>query len=131
MPIITAWAALICGIFYLLQTVQTIKARRASGVSIGDGDDKILIRRMRGQANAIEQMPLALIALFLAETLGGSAWILAPFAAIFTVSRIAHGYAFGWLEHNAPLRMYGMIGTLVGNLGILAYLAILVVAAST
>lgn len=130
MPIITGWAALICATFYMFQTLQVIKARQKSGVSVGDGGDKLLIRRMRGQANAAEQMPLTLLALFLAEMLGGVAWILIPLAAVFTLARLSHGYAFGWLEHSFPLRFYGMLFSSISSLAILAYLAVLLIGAS-
>ena len=130
MPIITAWAVAVCGIFYMFQTLQVIRARGTAGVSIGDGGDKMLLRRIRGQGNAAEQMPLTLLALGMAELMGGATWILLPLAVVFTGARIAHGYAFGWLEHNRPLRFYGMLLSSLSSLGILGYLGILALLAS-
>jgi len=130
MPIITAWAVAICGIFYMFQTLQVIRARGAEGVSIGDGGDELLLRRMRGQANAAEQMPMTLLALGMAELLGGNTWVLLPLAVIFTGARISHGYAFGWLTHNRPLRFYGMLLSSLSSLGIMGYLGILALMAS-
>lgn len=124
MPIITAWTVLVCGAFYLLQTVQVIRARRSAGVSLGTGGDALLERRMRGQANAAEQMPLTLLALLCAELLGATPWALAPLAALFVGARIAHGYAFGWMEHSGPLRMFGMAGTLTAAGGLLIVLLV-------
>ncbi|KMW56331.1 glutathione S-transfersae-related protein [Candidatus Rhodobacter oscarellae] len=130
MPLITAWAALICGTFFMFQTLQVIRARGSAGVSLGDGGDKLLMRRMRGQANAAEQMPLTLIAMGLAEMLGAPGWALLPLAAVFTVSRLAHGYAFGWLEHNRPLRFYGMAGSAFSTFCILILLGVMVLTRS-
>ena len=130
MPIITAWAVAVCGIFYMFQTLQVSRARGTAGVSIGDGGDKMLLRRIRGQGNAAEQMPLTLLALGMAELMGGATWILLLLAVVFTGARIAHGYAFGWLEHNRPLRFYGMLLSSLSSLGILGYLGILALLAS-
>lgn len=105
-------------------TWQVIAARRASGVALGDGEDKILLRRMRGQANAAEQMPMTLMALLAAELIGGSTFLLGLFALIFCAGRAAHGYGFGWLEHSVPLRMYGMLASISGSALVLIYLFI-------
>ena len=130
MFLITGWTALVCGTFFMFLTRQVINARGTSKVSVGDGGDEVLLRRIRGQANAAEQMPITLIVLGLAEGLGGSAWVLVPLAAIFTAGRISHGVAFGWLEKSLPLRFYGMLGSVLGTLGLLAYLGILLLMAS-
>ena len=127
MPIITAWTVLICVTFYMFLTLQVIKARRIFGVSVGDGGDQMLLRRMRGQANAAEQMPLTLLALLMAEMMGGATVVLIILAATFTASRVAHGIAFGWLEHSFPLRFFGMLGSSMASLATLAYLALILI----
>ena len=78
-------------------TFRVIQARRSSGVSLGDGGDEILLRRIRGQANAAEQMPLTLLALLLAEMIGGSTLLLGLIALLFCAGRVAHGYRL-WLD---------------------------------
>ena len=129
MPIITAWTVFFCAIFYMFLTLRVIRARGEAGVSLGDGGDAKLLRRMRGQANANEHMPLTLLALGLAELMGGEALVLVPLAILFTLSRVAHGVALGWLNHSRTLRFWGMfIGslttmTILGYLGFLALLA--------
>lgn len=127
MPIITAWAVAICGLFFMALTFRVIAVRRSSGVAMGDGDDALLQRRMRGQANAAEQMPLTLLALGCAELLGGWPWLIALLAAVFTTGRLAHGYGFGWLEHTPKLRVYGMVASVTGSFGIFGTLLVLVI----
>lgn len=127
MPIITAWAVVICGLFFMAMTFQVIAARRSSGVALGDGDNAILQRRMRGQANAAEQMPLTLLALGCAELLESPTWLLGLFALVFVAGRLAHGYAFCWLEHTPKLRVYGMMASVTGSFGILGTLLVQVV----
>ena len=124
MPLITAWATLVCGLLCVALTFRVIDARRASGVSLGDGGDEVLLRRMRGQGNANEQIPITLIALLVAEMVSGGGWLLAIFAALFCAGRLAHGIAFGWTLHNQPLRFFGTIASLLGSLAILGYLVV-------
>ena len=123
MPIITAIAAAICGILHYTLTVQVIRARRSEGVSLGDGGSTLLERRIRGQANASEQMPLALIALLCAELLAGPGVILGLSAAVFCLGRVLHGVAFGWMVHS-KLRIVGMALSLTGSAMILIYLVV-------
>jgi len=123
MPIITGWATLFCATLFIALTFRVIAARRASGVAMGDGGDETLLRRMRGQANAAEQMPITLIALLVTEISAGSGWLLGLFALIFCAGRLAHGIAFGWMMHNMPLRVSGMIASTSGTGLILIHLA--------
>lgn len=66
------------------------KLRGVHKVSIGDGGNEPLLRRMRAQANFIEQAPITLVLVAAVELAGkGGAW-LAPAAAVFIIGRIAH-----------------------------------------
>lgn len=122
-PVITGWATLVCGLMFFALTFRVIAARRASGVALGDGGDKLVMRRMRGQANAAEQMPLTLIALLLAELIGGSTFLLGLLALVFCAGRVIHGIGFGWMDHSPPLRMAGMATSALSTLATLLYLA--------
>jgi uncharacterized membrane protein YecN with MAPEG domain len=59
-------------------------------VSVGDGGHEPLLRRMRAQANFIENAPFVLILLAGLELCGASRLGLALIAAIFILARIAH-----------------------------------------
>ncbi|MGB0799013.1 MAG: MAPEG family protein, partial [Planktomarina sp.] len=100
MLIVSGWTVLICAAFYMALTRQVIAARHSQGVSLGDGGDQLMLRRIRGQANAAEQMPITLIALICAELLGANGLILAVCAALFVIGRLMHGIAFGWMTHS-------------------------------
>lgn len=68
------------------------RLRQSLKVSIGDGGHEIIVRRMRAQANFIENVPISLLLFGLVEISGkGGAW-LAPLGAIFLIGRIAHAY---------------------------------------
>lgn len=66
--------------------------RHKKGISVGHGEDELLMRRMRAQLNFIEQTPLTLLLVGGVELAGhGGAW-LAPAGAAFILGRIAHAY---------------------------------------
>jgi uncharacterized membrane protein YecN with MAPEG domain len=68
------------------------KLRHAHKVSVGDGGNEALIRRMRAQANFMEQTPLTVVLVGLVELAGrGGNW-LATACALFIIGRIAHAY---------------------------------------
>ncbi|WP_340644199.1 MAPEG family protein, partial [Phenylobacterium sp.] len=72
-------------------SVRRFKAR----VLLGDGRDKVLLARIRAQANFVEYVPAALIVLGLAEVNGASAWLVWTCAMSLVLGRAAH--AFGML----------------------------------
>jgi hypothetical protein len=60
-------------------------------VSVGDGGQEPLLRRMRAQANFIENVPFFLILLCGLELSGANRIALGIIAAVFILARIAHG----------------------------------------
>ncbi|MBC2662150.1 MAPEG family protein [Novosphingobium flavum] len=85
--------------------------RHALKVSVGDGGDERIIRRMRAQANFIENTPLLLILFGLIEMTGkGGVW-LAPLGALFMLGRVLHGIGM-----DGTLTWGRMVGTLTAYL---------------
>ena len=91
--------------------------RHQHGVSIGDGGNEQLQRRMRAQLNFAEYAPIVLILIGLIELAGGDARILWAVGILFILARILH--AFG-MDQPSPsrLRMIGMIGSTIVVLGL-------------
>jgi hypothetical protein len=65
--------------------------RHALKISVGDGGNEAVIRRMRAQANFIETTPLMLVLFGLVEAAGKGGLWLAPLGAVFMLGRVAHG----------------------------------------
>lgn len=63
--------------------------RKAHNVMVGDGGNEAVLRRMRAQANFIENTPLVLVLFGLVEAAGKGAW-LAPIGALFMLGRVVH-----------------------------------------
>ena len=86
------------------------KLRGLYKVSVGDGGHEPLLRRMRAQANFIENAPFFLLLLAGLELSGGNRFALGLAAAIFILARIAHGVGMDGGERQR-WRMIGMMST--------------------
>jgi hypothetical protein len=119
----TTAAAAILNIWLMIR-IGTI--RRAAGINVGDGGSEPLQRRMRAQANFIENTPLVLLLVAAIElAAAGGAW-LQYVAALYIIGRIAH--AFGMDGGSKEVgRMAGTLITMLTLLG-LAVVAALVAA---
>jgi uncharacterized membrane protein YecN with MAPEG domain len=80
---------------------STSRVRRQTGIYIGDGGNLHLIRIMRGHANAIEIVPMALILMLLMAGMGAPAWVIHIFGIALTVGRVLHAAYF--IPAEAPL----------------------------
>lgn len=124
---ITSLAAVANGIILLLLTARVIVLRRRDGVVLGDNNDRVLTKAIRGQANAAEQMPLALLLLALVEIQGGPVAALVTLALTLTVGRALHAIYFGAHGISWRFRFYGMLLTLIAQAGLIATLLVVVI----
>ena len=87
---VTLCSAAAAGILAIWLMVRVGQVRISQEVSVGDGGNDHVIRRMRAHANFIETTPIALILIGAIELSGkGEPW-LAYVAAIFLIGRVAH-----------------------------------------
>ena len=110
----SAAAAAILAIWLMIRVGQV---RTSEKVSVGDGGNERVTRRMRAHANFVESAPfvvLLIAAIEIAER--GAAWL--PYvAAVYFIGRILHGLgmeggSMGWG------RMVGTVITLLTLLGL-------------
>lgn len=95
--------------------VRIGRVRMAEKIMVGDGGSDALLRRMRAQANFLENTPFVLILVAAIEMTGkGGTW-LAVIGALFMLGRVLH--AFGM--DNAKPNALRMIGTLIAMLTLL------------
>lgn len=112
MPITMLYAGALALVLLVL-SVRVIQARGATKVYMGDGGNDLMLRRMRGQANFVEYVPMILILLGLLEMRGAPAWELHALGATLLVARLLHGYTFAFATHFPPGRFGGAVLTQV------------------
>ena len=111
MPITALYASLLVPLYVLL-AARIILMRFSARVSVGDGGDKDLLRRMRVHANFAEYVPFALLLMGLAESLALDARLLHGVGIVLALGRYAHAYGMSRRKDILPLRTGGMIATL-------------------
>lgn len=110
-PVTTLYASL-CALLFLVLTIRVISYRRAASVSVGDAGDRVLLGRIRAQANCAEYLPIGLILLALAELQGAPQTALHLLGLALLAGRIAHAIGFSRTPQIMRLRATGMMLTL-------------------
>ena len=123
---VTLTSAAAAAILNIWLSLRVGAVRQALSISVGDGGNESLQRRMRAQLNFVENTAFVLILIAAIELSGsGDPWL--PFvAALYILGRVLHGFGmdggnFGWG------RGVGTVVTLLTQLG-LAVVAALVAA---
>jgi uncharacterized protein len=111
MPVTALMAALLLPL-YLILTFRVINVRRSQKISLGDGGDKAMTRRIRVHANFVETVPFALILLASAESLKAPVLALYAAGALLIAGRLMHAYGTSQSPDVLPLRGLGMVCTL-------------------
>lgn len=108
-PLATALYAGLLGLLYYALMLRVIRLRFRHRVGIGDGGKPDLARAIRVHANFAEQVPFALLALALAETLGAAAWAIHALGAALLIGRLLHAWGLGRYENESPGRAVGTV----------------------
>lgn len=117
MPQITALYASLLALLIVVLALRVVLGRRQGRIGIGDGGNHELIRRIRVHGNAIENVPLALLLMLVAElTAVDAAWLHA-YGIVLVAGRVLH--AFG-LSRHAGTSFGRFAGTLATWLAMLA-----------
>lgn len=123
-PTITPLYAAPLGLVLLLLSVLVIRQRRRSGIALGDGASRPLLRAMRAQGNFVEYVPLTLLLMLLAELQSAAAPALHLAGLLLLAGRLAHAAGVSREPEDFRLRVAGMALTLTA-LGLAAILAVL------
>jgi len=109
---ITAFYAALLAFLFLVLSFRTIMYRRAQQVEIGDGGDRELLRRARVHSNFAEYVPMTLVLMGLAESIGLAAVGLYVIGTVLLAGRLAHAWGLSQTPHVLALRVAGMVATL-------------------
>lgn len=109
MTITPLYAGILAFLFFAL-SLRVIAVR--GRVSLGDGGDPVVLRRMRGHANFAEYVPLILLMMGFLELNQTSAALLHGIGLTLVVARLLHGYALSFAQKFVFGRFFGTLLTL-------------------
>ncbi len=108
---VTPLYAGLIGLLFVWLSAQVIMQRFRAKVSVGDGGDKALIKRIRVQANCAEYAPLGLLLLGFAELQGAPAGALHAMGMMLLAGRVLHAYGFARTPQLVLARRIGILLT--------------------
>jgi len=92
----------------LVLAVRVVMWRWTARIGIGDGDDKELRKRIRAHGNAVEYLPIGLLALLLLDLDGTAPVLLHACGIALIVARIAHAIGLSRTGGTSPERFFGI-----------------------
>ncbi len=114
-PITAPFAAGLTLIFIVL-TQLVIFARQKARIGLGDGGSPIVLQAMRRQANFVENVPLTLLLMALAEAGGAGALLLTGCGAALLAARLIHPFGIKAGADAHPARLTGAVLTTIVQL---------------
>jgi uncharacterized membrane protein YecN with MAPEG domain len=105
------YAGLLAILFFVL-SIRVVKMR-GTGISLGDGGNPAMLRRIRGHANFAEYVPLILLMMAMLELSKFSIYLLHALGITLLVARLLHGYALSFTEKFKFGRFWGTLLTYI------------------
>ncbi|MEQ8557681.1 MAG: MAPEG family protein [Henriciella sp.] len=109
--------AALCLILMLALKINVGRVRQAERVMFGDGEKEPLQRAQRVQGNAVEDVPVTLVALVSLALIGGPVWLVHSLGATLFLGRVLHAIGLGGSSGGSFGRMWG---TLLSAIAMLA-----------
>jgi len=107
---ITPFYAGVLALLFFLLSIRVIRMR-GTGISLGDGGNPIMLRRIRGHANFAEYVPLILLMMGFLEISHFPAYLLHGLGIVLVVGRLLHGFALSFTEKFFLGRFLGTVLT--------------------
>ena len=100
------------GLLFLPFTLRVGFYRVKNQINLGDGGDADMIKRIRGQGNFVETVPLALVLLLAMELMGASDIWLHALGATLVIGRLLHYLSITELAPfvGRPIGMFATLG---------------------
>lgn len=108
---VTPLYAGLLALLYIWLSKRTISRRFEARVSLGDGGDKEMQKRIRVHANCGEYAPLGLILLLLTELQHAPLWVLHMLGLMLLAGRLLHAWGLGSTPQVTWARVGGMVLT--------------------
>lgn len=108
--IITPLYAGLLAILFVVLSIRVVK-QRGHGVSLGDGGDATLLRRIRAHGNFAEYVPFILLMMAFLELNELHPYALHGLGISLVIARLLHGIALSFSESWKFGRFYGTLVT--------------------
>ena len=92
-----------CTLINLWLQIRVGRVRGSEKVSIGDGGNDLVIRRMRAHANLVENAPFAVLLILALELACGTSTCLWVAAALFVVGRLFHPFGMDGAKYGRTI----------------------------
>ena len=122
-PGITALYAIVIAVLMIALSTHVTMLRASTGISINDGGNSELALRMRRHGNFVENVPMIVLLMLLAELLGSGALWLHAAGLLLLLGRVMH--AVGLQHDNAKTLLRILGGMLTKLAALVAAVAIL------
>jgi uncharacterized membrane protein YecN with MAPEG domain len=109
MTITPLYAGILAILFFVLSV--RVVAMRVTGISLGDGGNPAMLRRVRGHANFAEYVPFILLMMAFLELSHYSIYLLHGLGVALVISRVLHGYSLSFTDKFRFGRFYGTVLT--------------------
>jgi hypothetical protein len=121
--VVTPLYAGLLALWLLVLALRVIHYRGVLRVYLSDGGNPVLVRAMRGQANFVEYVPIALLLMAILEMSRFSIYLLHTLGMTLLIGRLLHGFAFAFTAEFKFGRYWGAVLTFL-VLGIEAVLCL-------
>ena len=111
MTVTPLYAGLLALLFFALSL--RVVQMRGTGISLGDGGNTAMLRRIRGHANFAEYVPLILLMMAMLELSKFSIYLLHAMGITLFVARLLHAYALSFTEKFKFGRFWGTLLTYI------------------
>jgi len=101
------YASLLALLFVGL-SIRTLRLRRRLRIAVGDGGSPLLLRAMRVHANCAEYVPLGMLLIVGAETVGTSPLMVHGLGSALFIGRLLHAYGVSQEREVYAFRVTGM-----------------------
>lgn len=111
-------AGLITGLFVLMFAVlkgNVGRVRVKTKTDLGDGGNDAMVRAIRAQGNAVEDVPIFLIGLWALAFLQAPTALVLGFGVFFLIARILHALGLGGMSGMGFGRLVGTIMSVFGT----------------
>ncbi len=95
-------------IFYIALSIRVVMGRYRYRISLGDGGNEDLARRIRTHGNFAEYVPLGLLVLLFAELEGASVFLMHALGVMLLAGRVFHVAAINRPDKIRYARQIGM-----------------------